>query len=160
VNNKILFISLFGVFITLYLVSTYLWMLGLSFVDLERPEFSSIDVETRDALDLFLRCTMLVGFWLPLLVVVIRRKWKPKVLILPTAISMILFVIMITSQDDYPEEYSEYTENGYQHRIEKWKEKDGTRVQHWKSQDSLKSYPTHRQIRWELVTKTEETTDQ
>ncbi|MEQ8518435.1 MAG: hypothetical protein RLN79_14175 [Cytophagales bacterium] len=150
-NKRILFISLFGLFIILNLVSTYLWLWGISFVDLERPEFSTIDVETRDILNSFLRYTMLVGLWLPLLIVVIRQKWKLKALIVPTSISLILFIVMMKSQDVYPDEYSEYTENGYQHRIEKWNENDETKIQHWKSRDSLKNHETHRHIEWELI---------
>ena len=150
-NKRILLISLFGLFIILNLVPTYLWMWGISFIDLGRPEFSAIKFETREILDSILRYTMLIGLWLPLLIVVIRRNWKPKALIVPTVISLILFVVMITSQDVYPDEYSEYTENGYQHRIEKWNDKDGTKIKHWKSRDSLTNYMTHRHIEWELI---------
>ncbi len=150
-NKRILFIIIFGLYILLNLVPTYLWMWGISFIDLERPEFSTIEVETRDALDTILHFTMLVGLWLPLLIVIIRRKWKFKALIAPIIISLTLFVIMIKSQDVYPDESSEYTENGYQYRIEKWNKKNGTKIENWKSQDSLKNYVTHRHIEWELI---------
>jgi hypothetical protein len=126
-------------------------MWGISFIDLERPEFSTIEVETRDALDTILHFIMLVGLWLPLLIVIIRRKWKFKALIAPIIISLTLFVIMVKSQDVYPDESSEYTENGYQYRIEKWNKKNGAKIENWKSQDSLKNYVTHRHIEWELI---------
>jgi hypothetical protein len=58
---------------------------------------------------------------------------------------------MVKSQDVYPDESSEYTENGYQYRIEKWNKKNGAKIENWKSQDSLKNYVTHRHIEWELI---------
>ena len=150
-NNRILLISLFGLFIILNLVPTYLWTWGISLIDLGRPEFSTIKFETREILDSIIRYTILIGLWLPILIVILRRKWKPKALILPIVISLILFVVMIKSQDVYPDEYSEYTENGYQHRIEKWDEKEETKIRYWKSRDSLTNYMTHRHIEWELL---------
>lgn len=58
---------------------------------------------------------------------------------------------MVKSQDVYPDEESEYTEDGYQHRVEKWNEKNQVRIKHWKSRDSLKSQDSHRHIKWELI---------
>jgi hypothetical protein len=150
-NRRILFITLFGLFIILNFIPTYLWLWGISFVDLERPEFSTIEVSTRDILKTVLLYTMLLGLWLPILIVTIRQKWKFKALIAPTLISLTMFLIMIKSQDVYPDETSEYTENGYQHRIEKWNGTNGIKIQHWKSRDSLKNHLTHRQIEWELI---------
>ena len=57
---------------------------------------------------------------------------------------------MVTTYD-YPNSESEYTEDGYQHRIEKWTEPNRTTIKHWKSQDSLKSHLSHRHIKWELI---------
>lgn len=152
-NKRILLISLFGLFIILNLVPTYLWMWGMSFVDLERPEFSTIEVNTRDNLDSVLHYIILIGLWLPILIVIIKRKWQLKALIAPILISLTLFVIMFKSQDVYPDEYSEYTKDGYQHRIEKWNNNNGTKIQHWKSRDSLKNHKTHRHIQWNLLKK-------
>ncbi len=99
-------------------------MWGISFVDLERPEFSTIEVSTRDILDSVMYYTMLFGLWLPVLIVILKRKWEFKALITNTLISLLLFVTMIKSQEVYPNESSEYTENGHQYRIEKWNEKN------------------------------------
>jgi hypothetical protein len=123
----------------------------MSFVELGRPEFSTIDFETREVLDLILKYIMLAGLWLPILVVIVRWKRKLKALIIPTVISLTLFVVMIKSQDVLPDEDSEYTENGYQHRIEIWKQETGTKVKHWKSRDSVKNYWSYRHIEWILV---------
>ena len=123
-NKKVLFISLFGLFIILNLVPTYLWLWGMSFIDLERPRFSSINVNTRDTLNLVLRVVLIVGIWVPILLVILKRKWETKALIIPTLISLILFFIMFKSQEVYPDEESQFTENGYQHCIEKWNQKN------------------------------------
>tara|TARA_B110000114_G_scaffold183669_1_gene225527 strand:- start:228 stop:701 length:474 start_codon:yes stop_codon:yes gene_type:complete len=150
-NKRILFITFFGLFIILNLVPTYMWLWGITFIDLERPEFSTIEVDTREILDSILWYTMLIGIWLPITIITISRKWQLKTLIVPTLISLSLFVVMIKSQDVYPDESSEYTERGYHYRIEKWNEKSGTKIQRWKSQDSLKNYASHRHIQWELI---------
>ena len=150
-NNKVLFISLFGLFIILNLVPTYLWLWGMSFIELERPRFSSINVNTRDTLNLVLRVVLIVGIWVPILLVILKRKWKTKALTIPTLISLILFVIMFKSQEVYPDEESQFTENGYQHCIEKWNQKNQVKIEHWKSRDSLKNYISHRHIEWELI---------
>ena len=150
-KKRTLIILLFGLFIILNLVPTYLWMWGISFVDLERPEFSTIEVSTRDILDSVMYYTMLFGLWLPVLIVILKRKWEFKALITNTLISLLLFVTMIKSQEVYPNESSEYTENGHQYRIEKWNEKNVSKIKKWKSQDSLKNYITHRHIEWELI---------
>jgi hypothetical protein len=150
-DNRVLFISLFGLFIILNLVPTYLWLWGMSFIDLERPRFSSINVNTRDTLNLVLRVVLIVGIWLPILLVILKRKWKIKTLTIPTLISLILFVIMFKSQEVYPDEESQFTENGYQHSIEKWNQQNQVKIEHWKSRDSLKNYISHRHIEWELI---------
>jgi hypothetical protein len=150
-NKKILFISLIGLFLIFNLAPTYLWLWGMSIIDFERPEFSSINVNTRNNLDSVLRLILLIGLWLPILIVLLKRKWRLIALVLPTLISLTLFLIMFKSQDVYPDEYSEYTENGYQHRIEKWNEKNQVRTQHWKSRDSLKNHTSHRHIEWILI---------
>ena len=150
-NKKVLFISLFGLFIILNLVPTYLWLWGMSFIDLERPRFSSINVNTRDTLNLVLRGVLIVGIWVPILLVILKRKWETKALTIPTLISLILFVIMFKSQEVYPDEESQFTENGYQHCIEKWNQKNQVKIEHWKSRDSLKNYISHRHIEWELI---------
>jgi len=150
-NKKVLFISLFGLFIILNLVPTYLWLWGMSFIDLERPRFSSINVNTRDTLKLVLRVVLIVGIWLPILLVILKRKWKIKTLTIPTLISLILFVIMFKSQEVYPDEESQFTENGYQHSIQKWNQQNQVKIEHWKSRDSLKNYISHRHIEWELI---------
>ena len=150
-NKKVLFISLFGLFIILNLVPTYLWLWGMSFIDLERPRFSSINVNTRDTLNLVLRVVLIVGIWVPILLVILKRKWETKALIIPTLISLILFFIMFKSQEVYPDEESQFTENGYQHCIEKWNQKNQVKIEHWKSRDSLKNYISHRHIEWELI---------
>jgi hypothetical protein len=150
-NKKVLFISLFGLFIILNLVPTYLWLWGMSFIDLERPRFSSINVNTRDTLNLVLRIVLIVGIWVPILLVILKRKWKTKALTIPTLISLILFVIMFKSQEVYPDEESQFTENGYQHSIEKWNQQNQVKIEHWKSRDSLKNYISHRHIEWELI---------
>jgi hypothetical protein len=150
-NKKVLFISLFGLFIILNLVPTYLWLWGMSFIDLERPRFSSINVKTRDTLNSVLRIVLIVGIWLPILLVIFKRKWKIKTLTIPTLISLILFVIMFKSQEVYPDEESQFTENGYQHSIEKWNQQNQVKIEHWKSRDSLKNYISHRHIEWELI---------
>jgi len=150
-NKKVLFISLFGLFIILNLVPTYLWLWGMSFIDLERPRFSSINVNTRDTLNLVLRVVLIVGIWVPILLVILKRKWETKALTIPTLISLILFVIMFKSQEVYPDEESQFTENGYQHCIEKWNQKNQVKIEHWKSRDSLKNYISHRHIEWELI---------
>lgn len=150
-KKRRLFLLLVGLFIILNLLPTYLWMWGISFVDLERPEFSTWEVDTRDKLNAVLRYTMLIGLWLPILIVIAKRRWEAKALIAPTLVSLTLGVIMVKSQDVYPDEDSEYTEDGYQHRIEKWNNKNGTKIQYWKSRDSLKNYETHRHIQWEII---------
>ena len=150
-NKKVLFKSLFGLFIILNLVPTYLWLWGMSFIDLERPRFSSINVNTRDTLNLVLRVVLIVGIWVPILLVILKRKWETKALTIPTLISLILFVIMFKSQEVYPDEESQFTENGYQHCIEKWNQKNQVKIEHWKSRDSLKNYISHRHIEWELI---------
>ena len=151
-NNRVLFITLFGLFIILNLVPTYLWLWGMSLIDLERPEFSNIKVSTRDTLNLILRNMILVGLWTPILFITFKRKWKIKALIIPTLTSLVLFLIMFKSQDVYPDEESQYTENGYQHRIEKWNNKDNVEMKHWISRDSLKNHISHRHIEWILQT--------
>lgn len=150
-NNRILFISLFGLFIILNLVPTYLWLWGMSFIDLEKPEFSNISVNIRDNLNSALRFIIFFGLWLPILLVILKRKWKIKTLAVPTLISLILFLIIFKSQDVYPDEESEFTEKGYQHRIEKWNQQNQVKIKHWKSRDSFKSYITQRHIEWELI---------
>jgi hypothetical protein len=150
-NNRVLFISLFGLFIILNLVPTYLWLWGMSFIDLERPGFSSINVETRDTLNSILRFILIVGIWLPILLVVWKRKWKIKALTIPAVISLILFVIMYKSQEVYPDEESQFTKNGYQYRNEKWNEKNQLKIVHWKSRDSFKNYISDRHIEWILI---------
>lgn len=150
-NKRVLFISLFGLFIILNLVPTYFWLWGMSFIDLERPRFSSININTRDTLDSVLRFVLIVGIWLPILLVIFKRKWKIKALTVPTLISLLLFLIMFKSQEVYPDEESQFTENGYQHRIEKWNQQNLVKIEHWKSRDSLKNYITHRHIEWELI---------
>lgn len=142
---------LFGLYIILNIVPTYLWLWGLSFIDLERPEFSNIIVDTRDTLDSVLRFVLLIGLWLPMLLVILKRKWRIKALIVPTLTSLILFIIMVNPQNVYPDEESQYTENGYQHRVEKWNEKNQVKIKHWKSRDSMKNYISHRHIEWELI---------
>jgi hypothetical protein len=123
----------------------------MSFIDLERPRFSSINVNTRDTLNLVLRIVLIVGIWVPILLVILKRKWKTKALTIPTLISLILFVIMFKSQEVYPDEESQFTENGYQHSIEKWNQQNQVKIEHWKSRDSLKNYISHRHIEWELI---------
>ncbi len=150
-NNRVLFTSLFVLFIILNLVPTYLWLWGISLIDLERPEYSNINVNTRDTLNSILRVVILVGLWLPILLIIFKRLWKIKTLIIPTLISLVLFLIMFKSQDVYPDEESQYTENGYQHRIEKWNDKDNVKMKHWISQDSLKNHISHRHIEWKLI---------
>jgi glucan phosphoethanolaminetransferase (alkaline phosphatase superfamily) len=152
-NNRVLFISLFGLFIILNLVPTYLWLWGMSFIDLERPKFSSINVETRDTLNSFLRFILIVGIWLPILLVVWKRKWKIKALTIPALMSLILFVIMYKSQEVYPDEESQFSKNGYQYRNEKWNEKNQLKIVHWKSRDSFKNYISDRHIEWILIKK-------
>jgi hypothetical protein len=126
-NNSVVFITLFGLFIILNLVPTYLWLWGISLIDLERLEFSNINVNTRDSLNSILRIVILIGLWMPILLIILKRKWKLRTLLLPALISLVLFLIMFKSQDLYPDEESEYTENGYQHRIEKWNYKDNVK---------------------------------
>jgi len=150
-KNRVIFIMLFGLYIILNIVPTYLWLWGLSFIDLERPEFSNIIVDTRDTLDSVLRFVLLIGLWLPMLLVILKRKWRIKALIVPTLTSLILFIIMVNPQNVYPDEESQYTENGYQHRVEKWNEKNQVKIKHWKSRDSMKNYISHRHIEWELI---------
>jgi predicted membrane protein len=150
-NNRVLLITLFGLLIILNLVSTYLWLWGISIIDLERPEYSNFNVNTRDTLNSILRIAILVGLWLPLLLVIFKRIWKMKALIIPTLISLVLFLTMYKSQDVYPDEESQYTENGYQHRIEKWNDKDIVEMKHWISRDSLKNHISHRHIEWILI---------
>tara|TARA_B100000787_G_scaffold68884_1_gene50647 strand:- start:3603 stop:4076 length:474 start_codon:yes stop_codon:yes gene_type:complete len=150
-NNRILLISLFGLFIILNLVPTYLWLWGMSFIDLGRPEFSNINFNTRDTLGSVLRFVLIIGLWLPILLVIMKRKWKVKALTIPTLVSLILFLIMFKSQDVYPDEESEYTESGYQHRVEKWNGKNQVKIKHWKSRDSMKNHISHRHIEWELI---------
>ncbi|PIQ20118.1 MAG: hypothetical protein COW65_16860 [Cytophagales bacterium CG18_big_fil_WC_8_21_14_2_50_42_9] len=152
-NSRIVFILLFTLFIILNLVPTYLWLWGMSFIDFERPEFSNINVKTRDTLSSTLRFVVIIGLWLPILIVSLKRQWKIKALTMPTLISLILFVLMFKSQDVYPDEETEYTENGYQHRIEKWNKKNQVIIKHWKSRDSLKDQVSHRHIKWELLNK-------
>jgi hypothetical protein len=150
-NNRVVFITLFGLFIILNLVPTYLWLWGISLIDLERPEFSNINVNTRDYLNSILRIVILIGLWMPILLIILKRKWKLRTLLLPALISLVLFLIMFKSQDLYPDEESEYTENGYQHRIEKWNDKDNVKMKHWISLDSLKNHISNRQIEWVLI---------
>jgi predicted membrane protein len=150
-NNRVLLITLFGLLIILNLVSTYLWLWGISIIDLERPEYSNFNVNTRDTLNSILRIAILVGLWLPLLLVIFKRIWKMKALIIPTLISLVLFLTMYKSQDVYPDEESQYTENGYQHRIEKWNDKDIVEMKHWISRDSLRNHISHRHIEWILI---------
>ena len=151
-NNRILLISLFGLFIILNLVPTYLWLWGISFIDLGRPEFSNINFNTRGTLGSVLRFVLIIGLWLPILLVIMKRKWKVKALTIPTLVSLILFLIMFKSQDVYPDEESEYTESGYQHRVEKWNGKKQVKIKYWKSRDSMKNHISHRHIEWELIT--------
>lgn len=150
-NKRVLFISLLGLFIILNLVPTYLWLWGMSFIDLERPKFSYINVNTRDFLYSLSRFVLFVGLWLPILLIILMRKWKIKALTVPTLLSLLLFLIMIKSQEVYPDEESHFTENGYQHKIEKWNQQNHVKVEHWKSQDSSKKYITHRHIEWKLI---------
>lgn len=150
-DSKVPYIFLFILFIILNLFPTYLWLWGVSFIDLERPEFSNISVNTRNTLGSILRFLLLIGLWLPILIVLLKQPWKIKALVIPTLISLILFLIMVKSQDVYPDEESEYTENGYQHRIEKWNKKNHVKIKHWKSRDSLKNQDSHRYIEWELI---------
>jgi len=154
-KNRILYITFFGLFIILNLVPTYLWLWGISLIDIERPEFSNINVNTRDTLNSIMRIVILIGLWIPILIIILKRKWKLKTLLLPTLISLVLFLIMFKSQDVYPDEESQYTENGYQHRIEKWNDKDNVKIKHWISRDSLKNHISHRQIEWVLITEEE-----
>ena len=125
----------------------------MSFIDLERPRFSTINVNTRDTLNLVLRVVLIIGIWLPILLVILKRKWKIKTLTIATLISLILFLIMFKSQEVYPDEESQFTENGYQHCIEKWNQQNHVKIEHWKSRDSLKNYISHRHIEWELIKK-------
>ena len=143
--------SLFGLFIILNLVPTYLWSWGISFINLERPEFSSINVNSRDSLSLVLRFALLVGLWLPILLVILKRKWEINALTVPTLISLMLFLIMFKSQDACPDEESQFTKNGYQYRIEKWNQQSQVKIEHWKSIDSLKNYISDRHIKWKLI---------
>ncbi len=126
-------------------------MWGISLIDIERPEYSNIDVNNRDTITTILRIIILIGLWIPILIIILKRHWKIKALILPTLVSITLFSTMYISQDVYPNSESEYTEDGYQHRIEKWTEHNVTTIKHWKSQDSLKNHPSHRHIKWELM---------
>ena len=58
---------------------------------------------------------------------------------------------MFKSQEVYPDEESQFTENGYQHSIQKWNQQNQVKIEHWKSRDSLKNYISHRHIEWELI---------
>ena len=149
-NNKTLLISMFGLFVILNLVPTYLWLWGIPFIYLERPEYSQIEVNTRDILTYIQLAVIIAGLWIPLAIVIWKRNWNLKALILPTLVSAAIFSTMVLSHD-YPNSESEYTEDGYQHRIEKWTEPNGTTIKHWKSLDSLKNHQSHRHIKWELI---------
>jgi hypothetical protein len=102
-------------------------------------------------LESILKYTIIIALWLPVLILIVKRERKYKALLLPMALSSGLFLAMIASQNVYPDSDSEYTENGYQHRIEKWQDKNGTKIKHWKSRDSLATYQTHQHIEWELI---------
>jgi hypothetical protein len=149
-NNRPLLISIFGLFIILNLIPSYLWLWGIPFVNLERPEYSYIEVSARDILTFIQRTFIIAGLWIPFVIVIWKRNWNLKALVMPTLASIALFLAMVISHD-YPNSESEYTEDGYQHRIEKWTESNRTTIKHWKSQDSLKNYLSRRHINWKLI---------
>ena len=150
-KNRIIFSMLLGLFIILNLAPTYLGLWNMPLIPLERPEFSFIEADTRNILDSVIHYLIIIGLWTPISIGIIKYKWQFKILIVPTLISLTLFLAMIYPKNIYPNESSEYTENGYKYRIEIWKNKNETKIKHWKSQDSLINYKTNKNIKWELI---------
>ena len=116
----------------------------------DRPEFSETHLTTRDNYALIATIANFILLWGTLIWAIIVWYKKSKFSFIATIMSVLTFWLIMKVQDYHANMNSEYTENGYQYKVQKWY-LDGDNVyKRWKSQDSLKTYNNPREIVWEL----------
>ena len=141
-----------GIIVVIFfnLLLTYLLMWNPYSLYFNRPEFSETNFETRDNLALTTAIMNFILIWGSVIWAVLDWKRKKIFNILAPILSGLTFWILMEVQDYYPDAHSEWTENGYQIKTQKWY-LDGDKIyKRWKSRDSLKTYDNHREIIWEL----------
>lgn len=148
-RKYIILIGLIAV-IACNILLTYVLMWNPYSLYFDRPEFSETHFETRDNLALIAVIVNFTLLWGTVIWALFDWKRRNRLSVVALIFSGLTFWILMEVQDYYPDAESEWTENGYKIKIQKWYLDGDKSYKRWKSQDSHMNYENHREVVWEL----------
>jgi len=147
-NKKIIFYITIIVLGSINLLFSYsLWWNPYELL-FNSPKFSNIFYETRDLLSTLCGTLNVSILWLSLAWFIYKFIKMGKLNFLAPVVTVITFIIYSNLDNLAPNVYNEYTEEGHQILEQTWYNRNDTVFKKWRSLDSLKNVPNHRERVW------------